>query len=336
MTLAAEQGARFSDVRDAVPDASPLPRHSIALLIPCYNEAQTIGKVITDFRRVLPDAVIYVYDNNSTDATKAAALSAGAIVRNEPQQGKGNVVRRMFRDIEADFYILVDGDDTYDAAVVPAMLQQALDGPCDLVNCVRQEIAQEAYRRGHRFGNQLLTGMVRQIFGNRIKDMLSGYKILSRRFVKSFPVLSGGGFDIETEITVHALELSMPVAHVSGSYKGRPEGSTSKLNTYRDGIRILGLILVLYKHERPMQMFSVISVILTVLAICLGIPITLVYLQTGLVPRLPTAVLATGLIMIACLSFATGLILDTVTRGRRENRLLAYLQHAAAAALPKR
>lgn len=305
----------------------------IVVLIPCYNEALTIGKVIADFRQALPQAMIYVYDNNSTDGTREVALAAGAIVRSEPVQGKGNVVRRMFRDVEADFYFMVDGDDTYEAAIAPDMLRLALDGPYDLVNCVRKDTEQEAYRLGHRFGNELLTGMVRYIFGNRIQDMLSGYKVLSRRFVKSFPALSGG-FDTETELTVHALELSMPVAHVEGAYKGRPEGSQSKLNTYRDGIRILWLIGVLFKHERPMQLFLLISIILAFASIAVGIPVVVHFLNTGLVPRLPTAVLATGLMLLASLSFVTGLILDTVTRGRREGRMLAYLQYAALPAIP--
>lgn len=305
----------------------------IVVLIPCYNEALTIGKVIADFRQALPQAMIYVYDNNSTDGTREVALAAGAIVRSEPVQGKGNVVRRMFRDVEADFYFMVDGDDTYEAAIAPDMLRLALDGPYDLVNCVRKDTEQEAYRLGHRFGNELLTGMVRYIFGNRIQDMLSGYKVLSRRFVKSFPALSGG-FDTETELTVHALELSMPVAHVEGAYKGRPEGSQSKLNTYRDGIRILWLIGVLFKHERPMQLFLLISIILAFSSIAVGIPVVVHFLNTGLVPRLPTAVLATGLMLLASLSFVTGLILDTVTRGRREGRMLAYLQYAALPAIP--
>ena len=226
----------------------------LAVLIPCYNESLTISKTVTDFRRSIPGATIYVYDNNSSDNTSALATDAGAIVRHENMQGKGNVVRRMFRDIEADFYILVDGDDTYDSEITNLMLTLAMDGPYDLVNCVRSETEQEAYRMGHRFGNQMLTGMVRYIFGDRIKDMLSGYKVLSRRFVKSFPTLSTG-FDIETELTVHALELAMPVAHMEGSYRGRPKGSESKLRTYRDGIRILWLITNLFKHERPMQFF---------------------------------------------------------------------------------
>ncbi len=310
-----------------VPDPSTLLRAAnLAILIPCYNEAAAIGGVIAGFRAALPGAAIYVYDNNSTDGTAAAASTAGALVFSEPQQGKGHVVRRMFRDIEADFFLLVDGDGTYDPAVAPDMLALARAQKIDLVSCVRKSEGVEAYRFGHQFGNLLLTGMVKYIFGNRVQDMLSGYKLLSRRFVKSFPALSGG-FDIETELTVHALELSLPIGHVTGAYKGRPVGSPSKLNTYRDGAKILWLIAVLVKHERPMQLFSSVAAILTAAAVILGIPIVTHYLATGLVPRLPTAVLATGLILMANLSLATGLILDTVTRGRREARMLAYLQY---------
>jgi hypothetical protein len=308
----------------------------VAVLIPCYNEAVTIGRVVAGFRKSLSDAgvsaQIYVYDNNSTDGSRDAALSAGAILRTETLQGKGNVVRRMFRDVDADFYIMVDGDDTYDTAIAPAMLKLAMEGPYDLVNCIRRDTEQAAYRLGHRFGNDLLTGMVRRIFGDRIQDMLSGYKILSRRFVKSFPALSSG-FDTETELTVHALELSLPVAHVEGAYRGRPEGSQSKLSTYRDGVRILWLILVLFKHERPIQLFSLIALVLVMVSLGSGIPVIVHYLQTGLVPRLPTAVLATGVMLLAWLSFITGLILDTVTRGRREARMLAYLRYPSPAAV---
>jgi glycosyltransferase involved in cell wall biosynthesis len=304
----------------------PAPR--IAVLVPCYNEAVTIGKVVADFRAALPQAAIYVYDNNSTDGTKTAARTAGAIVRAETMQGKGHVVRRMFRDIEADLYVMVDGDDTYDAALSVEMVSLAAGYGYDLINYVRRDVEQASYRPGHRFGNQLLTGIVRKIFGDQIQDMLSGYKLLSRRFVKSFPALADG-FDTETELTIHALELAMPVAHVTGPYRGRPDGSASKLNTYRDGIRILWIILVLFKHERPMQLFSATAGLLVLLAMILGVPVIIEFLHTGLVQRLPTALLATGLMLIACLSFTTGLILDTVSRGRRENRMLAYLSHAA-------
>jgi glycosyltransferase involved in cell wall biosynthesis len=303
---------------------------AIAVLIPCYNEALTIADVVTRFKAMLPQASILVYDNNSTDNTVQAARAAGASVFHETMQGKGNVVRRMFRDVEADFYVLVDGDGTYDAALAPSMLQLALTERIDLVNCVRDcsaaDIECEAYRRGHQFGNRLLTSMVTLIFGNRLTDMLSGYKLLSRRFVKSFPALSGG-FDIETELGVHALELSLPIGHLTGEYKGRPVGSASKLNTYRDGLRILWLIVALVKHERPLQLFGAASCALLLAALLLGAPVVTHYLATGLVPRLPTAVLATGLVLMAALSSATGLILDTVTRGRREARMLAYLQY---------
>lgn len=298
----------------------------VAVLIPCYNEEVTIANVVHDFQLALPDATVYVYDNNSSDRTVEVAKAAGAIVRNETQQGKGHVVRRMFRDIDADFYLMADGDDTYDATVAPQMLALAKSGPYDLVNCIRKETEEEAYRSGHRWGNAMLTGVVRYIFGDRVQDMLSGYKVFSRRFIKSFPALSQG-FDIETELTVHALELSMPVAHTQGSYKGRPEGSESKLRTYRDGWRILMMILKLVRHERPLLFFGVLSSLLALSSILIASPIVVEYFHTGLVPRLPTAVLATGIMLLAALSLFAGTILDTVTRGRREVRLLTYLQY---------
>lgn len=299
---------------------------SVAVLIPCYNEQAAIAKVVADFRRVLPAASIYVYDNNSSDDTARIAEEAGAIVRTESLQGKGAVVRRMFRDVEADFYVMVDGDHTYDAFVVPEMLDLAMSQPCDLVNCIRVETEQSAYRAGHRLGNIMLTGAVRKIFGDRVEDMLSGYKVFSRRFTKSFPA-SSIGFGIETELTVHALELQMPVAHVKGQYRGRPEGSVSKLSTYRDGVRIAWLICQLFKHERPLAFFSIIGLALALVSVALAIPVFEEYWQTGLVPRFPTAILATGIMLLGFFSFATGLILDTVTRGRREVKMLAYLNH---------
>jgi putative flippase GtrA len=297
----------------------------VAVLIPCYNEEVSIAKVVRDFKTALPEADIYVFDNNSSDNTITEALSAGALVRRETQQGKGHVVRRMFRDIDADFYIMVDGDDTYDASLAPDMIKLAMSGPYDLVNCIRRETGDSAYREGHRIGNRLLTGVVRRIFGNRILDMLSGYKVFSRRFVKSFPALSTG-FDIETELTVHALELSMPAAHIEGSYRGRAEGSESKLRTYRDGWRILMLIIRLVRHERPVVFFGVLAGLLAMTALLLIWPILLTYLDTGLVPRFPTAILAMGIMLLASLSLVTGTILDTVTRGRKELRMLTYLQ----------
>jgi glycosyltransferase involved in cell wall biosynthesis len=298
----------------------------VAVLIPCYNEEVAISKVIQDFKAALPFADIYVYDNNSSDRTVEFARAAGAIVRVETQQGKGHVVRRMFRDVSADFYIMVDGDDTYEASLAPKMLELAMSGPFDLVNCIRKETEDASYRGGHRWGNLMLTGVVRKVFGSRVHDMLSGFKVFSRRFVKSFPTLAEG-FDIETELTVHALEVSMPVAHIEGPYRGRPEGSESKLRTYRDGWRILMLILKLVRHERPLFFFGVIATLLCAASILLSLPLLATYIETGLVPRLPTAVLTTGIMGLSALSLTTGIILDTVTRGRRELRLLMYLQY---------
>ncbi len=297
---------------------------SIAVMIPCYNEEAAIPKVVADFRRALPQAMIYVYDNNSQDRTAEVARAASAIVRTELLQGKGNVVRRMFSDIEADIYVLVDGDDTYDAASAPKMVQALLNGPLDMVNGSRITTIEKAYRPGHRFGNWLLTGMVAWIFGNRFTDMLSGYRVMSRRFVKSFPALSAG-FETETELTVHALELRMPTAEIQIPYKERPLGSMSKLSTFRDGFRILWTIIVLVKEERPMQFFSLVSAALAVVSIALISPIIIEYLHTGLVPRLPTAVLSMGLMIVSFLSLTCGLVLDTVTRGRREMKRMRYL-----------
>lgn len=294
------------------------------MLIPCFNEAVAIGKVVRDFRAALPGAAIYVYDNNSRDGTAEAARSAGAVVRSEPLQGKGNVVRRMFADVEADIYVLVDGDDTYDAAASPAMVKLLVENRLDMVNGARASMVAAAYRPGHRFGNAMLTGIVARIFGNRVSDMLSGYRVFSRRFVKSFPALAAG-FETETEFTVHALELKMPIGEVQTAYKERPAGSTSKLSTWRDGFRILRTILVLVKEERPLPFFALIGTALLVLGVGLSIPVVIDYLRTGLVPRLPTALLSTGLVLLSFLSFACGLILDTVTRGRKEAKRMAYL-----------
>lgn len=296
----------------------------IAVLVPCYNEEAAIPQVITDFRRALPEAAIYVYDNNSRDKTVEVAKAAGAIVRTEPLQGKGNVVRRMFADIEADIYVLVDGDATYDAASAPAMVKMLQDQSLDMVNGARVTTIEKAYRPGHRFGNWLLTSMVAWIFGNRFSDMLSGFRVFSCRYVKSFPALAAG-FETETELTVHALELRMPTAEMQTPYKDRPEGSVSKLSTFRDGFRILWTIIVLVKEERPMQFFSLLALFLAIISTLLFMPILLQYLHTGLVPRLPTAILSMGLMILAFLSLACGLILDTVTRGRREMKRMRYL-----------
>jgi glycosyltransferase involved in cell wall biosynthesis len=306
---------------------------SVAVLIPCYNEEAAIPKVVADFRRALPTAKIYVYDNNSRDKTVEVAKKAGAIVRTENLQGKGNVVRRMFADVEADIYVLVDGDDTYDAASAPAMVKALIDGPLDMVNGARVTSIEKAYRPGHRFGNWMLTSMVRWTFGDRFKDVLSGYRVFSRRYVKSFPALSAG-FETETELTVHALELRMPTAEVQTPYKDRPIGSVSKLSTFKDGFRILWTILVLAKEERPMQFFTLLAIFFAVIAGLLIEPIIVHYLKTGLVPRLPTAILAMGFAIVAFLSLTCGLVLDTVTRGRREMKRMRYLNIPALCAGP--
>lgn len=300
----------------------------VAVLIPCYNEETAVGKTVADFRAALPDAVIYVYDNNSTDGTMQAARAAGAHVRRETRQGKGNVVRRMFADVEADIYVLVDGDATYDAPSAPAMISDLIENRRDMVVGARAEREDAAYRRGHRTGNWLLTSFVAAVFGKTFTDILSGYRVFSRRFVKSFPVLSGG-FEIETELTVHSLELDLPVGEIMTPYFARLEGSESKLNTWRDGFRILWTIFRLYRSERPLNFFTAIGGGLAIAAIGIAIPIFVTYFETGAVPRLPTAVLSTGLMVVAVLSFAAGLILDTVTRGRREIKLLAYLGQQA-------
>jgi glycosyltransferase involved in cell wall biosynthesis len=296
----------------------------VAVLIPCYNEARAIAKVVADFRAALPDATIYVYDNNSTDDTVATARGAGAVVRREGHQGKGYVVRRMFNDIEADLYILVDGDATYDAPSAPKMVAKLLDDRLDMVVASRVDREVTAYRRGHRTGNLLLTGFVAHIFGRAFTDILSGYRVFSRRFVKSFPILSGG-FEIETELTVHALELELPVGEMTTPYYSRPSGSASKLSTWQDGFRILWTVLKLYRAERPLSLFGSVGIAFAIMSLGLAVPIFITYLQEGLVPRLPTAVLSTGLMLLAFLSIACGLILDTVTRGRREAKLIAYL-----------
>ncbi|HYF40803.1 MAG TPA: glycosyltransferase [Ramlibacter sp.] len=296
----------------------------VAVLIPCYNEEVAVPRVVEGFRRALPTAKVYVYDNNSTDRTAQVAAEAGAIVGHEPFRGKGNVMRRMFSDIEADVYVLVDGDDTYDPEVAPQLVRHLLDNQLDMVNGSRVTQIKEAYRFGHRFGNRMLTGIVQVIFGKQFNDMLSGYRVFSRRFVKSFPATSSG-FEIETELTVHALELRMKTAEVPTRYKDRPEGSSSKLNTIRDGLRILRMIGLLVKEERPLMFFGCTFLALFLLSIGLATPVVLEFLRTGLVPRLPTAVLSVGIMLVAFLSLMSGLILDTVTHSRRELKRLAYL-----------
>ena len=296
----------------------------IAVLAPCYNEEAAIAAVVRDFRAALPSATVYVYDNNSRDRTAEVARQAGAVVRAEPLQGKGHVVRRMFADVDADYYVLVDGDATYDAASAPAMLARAMDERLDMVVGARVSDEAAAYRAGHVLGNRVLTGFVARLFGERFTDILSGYRVLSRRSVKSFPALATG-FEIETELTVHALELAMPTAEVATPYRSRPPGSVSKLNTYRDGVRILLTILALFKDERPLAFFTILFAALSGVSLILVWPVIVTFLETGLVPRLPTAVLATGIMLLGFLSLACGFILDTVTHGRREMKRLAYL-----------
>lgn len=303
----------------------------IAVLLPCYNEEAAIGQTVADFRAALPDATVYVYDNNSKDRTVEVARAAGAVVRTERMQGKGNVVRRMFADIEADVYVMADGDATYEAAAAPRLVAQLIDEQLDMVVGARKSEVDEAYRRGHRFGNAMLTGLLAQVFGRSFTDILSGYRVFSRRFVKSFPVLSAG-FEIETEISVHALELKMPTAEVVTAYAARPEGSVSKLSTYSDGWRILNTIVMLARFERPLPFFGFVGGVFALMAVMLSIPLVLTYLETGQVPRFPTAILATGLMIVAFLNVFAGLILDTVVRGRREVRRLAYLQYPAPGA----
>lgn len=302
----------------------PAGAPSVAVLIPCYNEAVAIAAVVTAMRAALPDAAITVIDNNSTDATAAAASDAGAAVLHEALQGKGHAVRRGFADVDADIYVLVDGDGTYDAAAAPTMVAMLLDQRLDMVTGTRVSDAPAAYRRGHRLGNRVLTLLVATIFGSRVSDMLSGYRVFSRRFVKSYPALAAG-FEAETEFTVHALELAMPIAETATAYRERPEGSVSKLNTWRDGLRILRMILVLVKEERPLQLFSLTAAILILAGLGLGLPVIAHFMRTGLVPRLPTAILALGFVLLGFLAIASGLILDSVARGRREMKRLAYL-----------
>lgn len=304
----------------------------VAVLIPCYNEAVAIAKVVEDFRLAMPEAEIWVFDNNSRDGTADIAAAQGAFVRQVTLQGKGHVVRRQFADVEADVYVMVDGDDTYHAASAPALVRALVDGGHDMVVGVRKAVdMQAAYRAGHAFGNRMLTGFLSWLFGRNCTDILSGYRAFSRRFVKSFPVLSAG-FDIETELTVHALEMKMSVGEVETPYKERPEGSFSKLSTYKDGFRILRTMLQLFSAERPLAFFGGIAAMLALLSIALMVPVLAEFLKTGLVPRVPTALLSTGMMLSGLLSLTVGLVLDTVTRGRRETKMLAYLQQTSASA----
>jgi len=303
---------------------SPQSQPRIAVLLPCYNEEAAIAATVAGFKQALPTATVYVYDNNSSDRTREIAAKAGAIVRSERQQGKGHVVRRMFADVDADVYVIADGDLTYDSKAAPAMVDMLIAEQLDMVVGTRRHEEKEAFRGGHVIGNKLFTGLLAGLFGRSFTDIFTGYRVFSRRFVKSFPVLSSG-FEIETEISVHALELRMPVGEVETAYAARPEGSHSKLSTYSDGWRILKTIVTLYRIERPVLFYGSIGALLLLAAILLSIPLVITYLHTGLVPRVPTAILVTGMVVVAVLCFFAGLILDTVTRGRREVRRLAYL-----------
>lgn len=316
--------AAESALRAVGQQISPAIRQvDIAVLIPAYNEAATIGDVVRSFRAALPNCRIYVYDNNSYDNTAKLARDAGAIVRREPLQGKGHVVRRMFTDIEADVYVMVDGDATYDAAAAPRLVSRLIETQADMVVGARITEEKAAYRAGHRLGNRMLTGLVSTIFGDRFTDMLSGYRAFSRRFVKSYPALASG-FETETELTVHALELDMITAEISTPYGARPEGSVSKLSTFRDGFRILGTIGRLMRDERPLMFFGALAGVITLAALVLGAPIIAEYMATGLVPRFPTAFLCGTLGVLAAISLVSGVILETVSLGRREMKRLAY------------
>jgi len=321
-------GASSLDIGSTAKERAPVigegRQPSVAVLIPCLNEAVAIASVVGGFKRSLPDATVFVYDNGSTDRTVEIARAAGAVVRVEPLRGKGNVMRRMFADVEADVYVLVDGDDTYDASRAPELVDLLVSRSLDMVNAARQSEIKEAYRRGHRFGNALLTGLVTFAFGNRLTDLLSGYRVFSRRFVKSFPALAAG-FEIETELSIHALQLRMPIAELTIAYKERPEGSSSKLSTYKDGFRILRTIVYLVKEEKPFAFFSCVAGASALLSLILGAPVVLEFMRTGLVPRFPTALLAAALMILSFLALTCGLILDTVSRGRVEVKRLWYL-----------
>lgn len=327
----------FKRVREELEEMLPQPAaaacRTVAVLLPCYNEEAAIAGVVEDFRRVLPAATIYVYDNNSTDNTIDVARKAGAIVRSEPYQGKGNVVRRMLADIDADVYVLADGDATYDASSAEDLIDTLVEGNLDMVIGTRSGGGPDAYRRGHQWGNRFFNRAVSHLFGTSFTDILSGYRVLSRRFAKSFPVTSSG-FEIETELCVHALDLKIATAEVALPYAARPEGSESKLRTYHDGARILWSIFRLYRELQPRRFFGSIGIALMIASMGLGLPLFATYLETGLVPRLPTAVLAATMMQLGFLSIGCGLVLDSVAKGRREAKRLRYLELSSVAAKP--
>lgn len=298
----------------------------IAAIVPCYNEEITVQKVVGDLKRAVPEMAVYVYDNNSSDRTAELALAAGAIVKREERPGKGNVVRRAFADIDADVYVMIDGDDTYEAADLPNMIETLLSGPYDHVLGVRNDTqASSSYRRGHEQGNRMFNRLVSALYRSRVTDMLSGYRVFSKRFVKSFPAISKK-FETETELTVHLMSLRLPAAECPVGFRDRPAGSTSKLNTVSDGLRILGVIVALLRHERPNLFYGGVSAMLGILSLVLGIPVILEFAETGLVPRFPTAILASALMILAFLLGSVGLILDGIRRARREASRLRYLE----------
>jgi glycosyltransferase involved in cell wall biosynthesis len=299
--------------------------NDIAVIIPCHNEGASITAVINQFREFIPSAQIYVYDNASTDNTAEIARNVGAIVRAEPMKGKGNVVRRMFADIEADIYVMVDGDGTYDASKCPEMVKKLIDNKLDMVVGTRLAVdVNGAYRKGHVFGNWMLTYSVSFLFDQGFTDMLSGYRVMSRRFVKSFPVFSKG-FEIETEMTVHALQIGASSGEIVTPYYSRIEGSESKLSTYRDGVRILKMILLLFKEVKPFYFFGLFSLFFFLVSVGFSMPLFLTWLETGLVPRFPTAILSTGLMILSFLSLVSGVILDSLSRARLEEKRMRYL-----------
>jgi glycosyltransferase involved in cell wall biosynthesis len=296
----------------------------LALLIPCHNEEMTIEKVVSDFKVTLPNLMIYVYDNASTDETIKAAKLAGALVFKEPNKGKGNVIRRMFADIEADIFIMVDGDATYDASIVSSMIDELVNNNLDIVIATRKASDSNAYRSGHVLGNKAITRAVSFIFNGGFTDMLSGYRVMSRRFVKSFPIVSSG-FEIETEMAIHILQLGIPYKEIETKYDARPVGSESKLNTWADGMKILKMIILLFKEQKPFQLFGIFFLLLLLLSFVLSIPLMLTFIDTGLVPRLPTAILIIGITILAFVSLSAGIILDSVSRAKLENKRLHYI-----------
>ena len=296
----------------------------IAVLIPCLNEEPAVEAVVRDFHRALPSATIYVYDNGSTDRTREVARDAGAIVRIEPQRGKGNVVRRMLADVDADLYVIVDGDGTYDAATAPEMIERLVENNLDMVVATRTDAPGETFRKGHKAANEGFATLIQTLFGHRLIDLFSGYRVLTRRFVKSFPGYSSG-FEVETELAIHALSMKIPMEEIPAPFGHRAPGSESKLSTFGDGMRVLRVVFYFLKEVRPFLFFVTVAGILAVLSLIIAYPVFVTYAETGLVPRFPTAILASAIMLLAFLSFACGLILDSVAAGRWETKRRAYL-----------